>query len=157
MTYARSLLLIALLVAGCGGNASAGGSPSPSGGGAEALIADLQRVGATATKQAAFTADPFPGQGVSVCVNDQPVSVYVFASAAEREQASGQIDRTDPFHVGTSIVEWIGSPRFWERDRIIVLYVGPDPAVEAVLTSVLGPPFASGGLGRPPQPLDTCS
>lgn len=157
MMRSSFLLLAAVLVAGCGWSASAGSSPSTSGDGPEALIADLQRAGATTTNQGSFTPDPFPGKGVSLCVNGQPVNVYVFASAAEREQASGGIDRTDPFHVGTAIVEWIGSPRFWERDRILVLYLGPDPAVEALVTSVLGPPFARGGLGRPPQPPETCS
>jgi hypothetical protein len=121
------------------------------------LIADLQRAGATTMRQGSFTPDPLPGEGVSLCVNGQPVNVYVFASAAERKQASARIDRTDPFHIGTAIVEWIGSPRFWERDRIIVLYVGPDPAVQTLLTSVLGPPFATGGLGRPLQPPERCS
>jgi hypothetical protein len=150
-------LLVAVLVAGCGVSASPGTSPSILADGLEALVADLQGAGAATTNLGSFTPDPFPAQGVRLCVNYQPVSVYVFASAAERQQASARIDRSDPFHVGTAIVEWIGSPRFWERDRILLLYVGPDPAVEAVLTSVLGPPFASGGLGRPPQQVDTCS
>ncbi|HSH21300.1 MAG TPA: hypothetical protein VK992_01620, partial [Candidatus Caenarcaniphilales bacterium] len=59
------------------------------------------------------------------------------------------IDPDDPSNIGTSIVEWAGEPKFWLRDRVLVLYLGTDEQVEDGLVSVLGEPFAR-GEGRPP-------
>jgi hypothetical protein len=57
--------------------------------------------------------------------------------------------------VGTAIVEWAGRPRFWQGNRILVLYLGESAATEALLTSVLGPPFAE-GPGRAPLQVRDC-
>jgi len=82
----------------------------------------------------------------------QQVDVYVYETEQERAAVAGKIDPTDPSHFGTDvIIEWAGNPRFWQQDRIIVLYLGNDPSVEAVITSVLGQPFAR-GQGRSPGP-----
>lgn len=53
------------------------------------------------------------------------------------------IDPEDPTYVGEAIIEWIGYPRFWERDRIVV-HVGTEEETEGLLTSILGRPFARG-------------
>lgn len=99
----------------------------------------------------AFNPDPLPGRGVRLCVGGQEVSVYVYPTPEERAAVAARIDRTDPSNVGTAIIEWRGDPTFWERDRLIVLYLGRDPGTEATLTEVLGAPFAS-GQGRDPGP-----
>jgi hypothetical protein len=39
---------------------------------------------------------------------------------------------------------WVARPYFHKAGRLIVLYVGDDDAVAAVLEEVLGPPFAGG-------------
>jgi hypothetical protein len=101
----------------------------------------MARLGAT------FTADPLPGQGVVLCVGKEAVQLYVFASIRDRIDAASRIDPKDPWHIGTAIVEWIGRPRFWQRDRLLVLYLGEDAATDSVLRTVLGPPFASGQGG----------
>jgi hypothetical protein len=81
---------------------------------------------------------------VTLCVDGQVVNVYVFPSVEEREAASRGIDPDDPSHIGTSVVTWMGNPRLWQAERVIVLYLGRIPAVEAGLTSILGEPFARG-------------
>jgi len=102
-----------------------------------------------------FAADPFQASGLLVCVNAEPVRVYQFATPDLAAAAAKSINPKDPSQVGTSIVEWVGKPRFWYRDRTIVLYAGDAPATEALLTSVLGAPFAR-GQGRAPMLPDTC-
>jgi hypothetical protein len=42
-------------------------------------------------------------------------------------------------------VDWIDEPRFYKRERLIVLYVGRAPDVIAALAAVLGDPFAGAG------------
>lgn len=42
----------------------------------------------------------------------------------------------------TAMITWVEPPHFFRKERVIVLYVGSDPAVIAVLTEFLGPQFA---------------
>lgn len=50
-----------------------------------------------------------------------------------------------------TIIEWAGEPRFWLTGPVLVLYRGPDPATEHLLTAVLGPTLARGS-GRALDP-----
>lgn len=114
----------------------------------EGLVSALTAAKMPVRQADTFDAAPFQGHGVLLCVGREEVRVYAFATDQERAAAASRIDPTDPSHIGTSIVEWMGNPRFWQRDRILVLYLGADPA----LTAVLGQPFARGGgqgLGGP--------
>jgi hypothetical protein len=42
----------------------------------------------------------------------------------------------------TSMITWVAPPHFFHKERVIVLYVGSDPAVLKLLTEALGPQFA---------------
>ncbi len=127
-------------------------TPSAAGGGVEGLVSSLAAASAPVRQADAFDPTPLSGEGVLLCVGREEVRVYVFPTEEARLASAAGIDPQDPSHIGTSIVEWTGNPRFWQRDRILVLYVGTDVPTEALLTSVMGPPFArgaSGGLGGP--------
>lgn len=116
-----------------------------------AFGADLRKAGATVAELGAFNPIPLGGLGTLVCLEGQKVRIYEYEAQSDRAAAAAGIDAADPSHVGTAIVEWAGNQRFWQRDRVIVLYLGSDPAVEARITAVLGPPFAR-GQGRDPGP-----
>lgn len=131
-------------------SASASGESSPADAVA-AFVADLEAAGATVSDSGAFDTDPLGGRGVVLCVAGQQVRVYEYEADAERAAVTARIDPTDPSNLGTTIIEWAGNPTFWQRDRIMVLYLGSDPAVEAAVTTVLGQPFAR-GQGRDPGP-----
>ena len=98
-----------------------------------------------------FAGDPFDAQGGLMCVGSEPVQLYVFGSVRAREEAAQRIDPNNPSDMGTAMIEWNGRPRLWQRDRMMIVYLGEDAATEALLRSVLGEPFAS-GQGRPPLP-----
>lgn len=118
----------------------------------EAFAAELLAAGATVADQGAFNSVPLGGRGVRLCVAGQQVSVYLYETDEQQAAVTATIDPQDPSHVGRAIIEWAGNPRFWQRDRIIVLYLGGDPAVEAGIASVLGQPFARGqGRGMGPD------
>ena len=162
-----TLLLGALIMAGCAAAESpassaspvpspsdaAGSSPSeaPASDPPAAFVAALRDAGAEVSETGAFNTDPLGGQGIGLCVAGQQVSVYVYPTPEDREAVASRIDPTDPSNLGTSIVEWAGNPKFWQADRIIVLYLGSDPAVESGISSILGQPFAR-GEGRDPGP-----
>ncbi len=148
--------LLACFVAACA-TPTPSPSPSPAAAGVEGLVDALTRANALVRQADVFDAAPLPGQGVLLCVGHEEVRVYVFPTEQARAAAASSIDPKDPWHVGTSIVEWMGNPRFWQRDRILVLYIGTDAPTEAVLTSVMGPPFARGqGGGRGGSRISAC-
>ena len=131
--------------------ASAAPSSAPADEPVSAFEAALRAAGADVRSTGDFSTEPLGGKGTALCVAGQQVSVYVYTSAEERAAVAARIDPTDPSNLGTSIVEWVGTPTFWQADRLIVLYLGSDPAVKSGISSVLGPPFAR-GQGRDPGP-----
>jgi hypothetical protein len=135
------------------------GTPEPTlAGGAEGLVADLVARGATARLGASFLAEPLQGEGVVVCVGAEALQVYVLKDHEAALAAASRIDRNDPSKIGTALVDWAGTPRFWLRDRILVLYLGTDVATDAVLRALLGSPFAEAHeAGRPPLPAPDCA
>lgn len=155
-------LILALVATACGNTPSpsapsatpgASASPdAPSDDPAAALAAALQAAGSTVKVLGAFNTTPLGGRGVRLClVAGQEVSVYAYETEGHAVAAAAGIDPGDPSKVGNAVVAWAGNPKFWQRDRVIVLYLGNETAVEARITSVLGEPFAR-GRGRDPGP-----
>jgi len=113
--------------------------------GHESLLRGLRAAGLDAHVGSRFGAGPFPGSGVALCVSGESLQVYEFRTEAQAHAAVTSIDPDDPSHVGDSIIEWVGTPKFWQGDRSIVLYAGSDPDTEDALDALLGEPFAAGG------------
>lgn len=169
--------LLSTLVLACGGGATATpaatGSPRPATTaspepapsqppatddvrqGVQGLVADLVDAGATAETSGTFNGEPLALDGTLVCVNGEAVRVYSYAIPEEAAAAAAQIDPDDPSNVGSAIVEWVGTPRFWLRDRMIVVYSDDDEATVTLLADLMGDPFAQ-GEGRPALLPDGC-
>lgn len=83
-------------------------------------------------------------------VDGSQVHVYEFADATTAEAQAARISpdaseiQPDDGASGPSIVEWIATPHFYRQGRLLVLYLGDEPALLDRLEGVLGPPFASG-------------
>lgn len=129
--------LVVLLFAASSALAACQSMPAP-----ERLVADLQLMGLPAGLGTDFNSVVLGGTGTTVCVGDTSVSVHEFVDVDAAIDAAATINGDDPSNVGNGIVEWVGPPRFWLRDRAIILYVGEDAAVDAALRSILGRPFA---------------
>ena len=131
-------------------------APTPTGAaGLEGLVLDLTSSGTAAKVGSPFLAEPLRGQGMTVCFGTETLQTYEFIDHEAALAASTTIDRDDPSNVNGAVVNWIGQPRFWLRDRIIVLYLGDDAATDAALRALLGPPFAESkkpGGGFLPEP-----
>ena len=166
---ARLLVVVALALGGCAGAATTPSPLPPSSGpasnppalifptapadGPDALTAAFGAAGTETHLGPPFVADPFQAHGVVMCLAKEPVRLYVFGSVRERMEAAAKIDPTNPSNIGTSMVDWNGRPRFWARDRLVILYLGEDAATEALLVNALGQPFAA-AQGRPPLSED---
>lgn len=108
------------------------------------LVDDPTDAGAEATVADSFDGQPLAVEQVTVCVGGEMVRVFSYSSEQERAAVASRIDPTDPTNIGTGIVEWDGWPKFWQRDRIIVVYLGRDQATIDVLSELMGDPFAQG-------------
>jgi hypothetical protein len=121
------------------------------------LVADLQVMRISSEVGRSFDDPILGGAGTQVCVGDETVTVYEFADVDAAIDAANSIDRDDPSMIGNGIVEWIGPPRFWLRDRALILYLGGRQDVDAALRAILGQPFAeSPAPGRGPANRAPC-
>lgn len=138
---------ILILASGCSGPApSEAARPSPADD-LTRLVVALEGQGAQVRDLGGFSPGPevLGNSGRTLCVGDQKVLVYGYSLPSEAESVAGKFDREDPSHVGPAVIEWVSHPRFWQGDSLLVQYAGPDAGTEAVLTAVLGSPFARGG------------
>ena len=110
----------------------------------ERFVAELTEEGVEIDQAETFSTEPVGGQGQLLCVGDQEVRVYLFASDDEASAAAARIDPKDPSNMGNVIIEWAGNPRFWQKGPMLVLYLGEDQVTEDLITAVLGQPFAQG-------------
>lgn len=153
----RAALVTAALIVVVGCQATTSQTPAATAPhGIDGLVTDLVAGGTDAKVGTPFMSEPIGGQGSTVCVGTETVRAYEFIDHEAALAASQTIDRDDPSLVGNGIVEWTGAPRFWLRDRVIVLYVGEDAATDSSLRTLLGPPFAEGQTGRMPLPEPPC-
>ena len=125
--------------------------------GVEGLIADLQAAGAP-TRELLIFQDRWPpnAQGSLVCIGDELISIYVFKTSSEREEAAGRID-PDRSHVcGRGDDRRVGgrAPVLATRPHPRPLCRG-DETTEATLTSIMGQPFAR-RPGRPAPRDERC-
>lgn len=108
------------------------------------LVRALTREGATVAEHGRAPRDAFPffsprATRLSVAGDDVHVFQYPTADEAMREAAHVSPAGSP---IATTQVTWMSPPRFYRRDRLIVLYVGTDQAVARALEAVLGQPFA---------------
>jgi hypothetical protein len=88
--------------------------------------------------------------GHAISLNGERVSVFEYASAHEAQAEAAQIspdgtarDMRDATGAGAGVVmDFQFAPRWYQAGRIIVLYVGMDGVVAALLQRELGAPFA---------------
>ena|SRR5215207_2775136 len=79
--------------------------------------------------------------GGSVNVEGESVQVFEYDSAETMESDAVLVD-SDGGSIGTSMVNWMATPHFYKKGRILVLYVGDNTETLGLLEGVLGPQFA---------------
>jgi len=150
----RSVLLsIGLLLVAAVGSAAAGEKSSgpdqaghkPSDHGPvtdyPSLIKSLRALGAGATAAGRVDQPFFSIPGRMIKVHGEDVQVFQYANPAAADAEAAPISR-DGRGVGTSKIHWIGSPHFFKKGKLLVLYVGDSGKVLGSLEAVLGQQFA---------------
>lgn len=111
------------------------------------LMDGLRAAGATVESTGEVLDSIFSVDGQIVTMNGADVQVYEYAnhSAAAAEAAGISPDGTSITTAhGAAMVTWVATPHFYQAGRLIVLYVGDDAAITALLESVLGTHIAGG-------------
>lgn len=110
----------------------------------EALLADLAAAGLTVEPTAVAVAKPYlSASGTVVRVNRQPLQVFQYTDEVVlAADVSGLAP--DATSINGVPLAWQGTPHFWRRGPLLVLWVGDDPALLAALRRVLGPQLAGG-------------
>lgn len=105
------------------------------------LIDNLRAAGATVEPAGEIEQEFFSPTGYIIQVNGAEVQVFEFPDG-EAAAADAALVAENGGSIGTTMVTWMATPHFYQADRVIVLYVGDDASVTALLESVLGPQFA---------------
>ncbi|MCI0395951.1 MAG: hypothetical protein L0322_13575, partial [Chloroflexi bacterium] len=100
------------------------------------LLEALEKAGATVELTGEVNQPFFAVSGRNIQVNGLDVQVFEYPSEAEAE-ADAALISSDGFEIGTTIVEWIGTPHFYQRGKVIVLFVGDDADLLSLLDNVL--------------------
>lgn len=90
--------------------------------------------------------------GHVIDIEGERVQVYEYRAAEDAEAAAA---RVTPDGSAVSVddtpmpVDWVSTPHFYQRDRLLVVYVGEEDTVLDVLDGTLGMPFAGPGTVLP--------
>lgn len=114
----------------------------------DTLIDQLKAAGAQVEPGETLDAGFFDVQGRILKVNGADVQVFEFIDEGTAAAAAGTI-QANGYIIGLAAVDWIGQPNFFSRGRVIVLYVGDDPAVIELLTRVVGDPITGAQMWEP--------
>ena len=109
--------------------------------GIDGLISALRQNGATVELGEPIQQGFLTVEGRSVSINGGEVQVFEYASSDALE-ADASLVSADGGSVGTTMISWMDTPHFYKGGRVLVIYVGNDPAVMAALTAILDPQFA---------------
>jgi len=132
------LIAITLLVIGCGGNGDVTSYDS--------FIEKLLDSGASVQVMGSINQPFLSGQGRIIRVNGEDLQVFEYAN---RGLAKEDIDLVTPDGCcfGTTNISWMGSPHIYQKDRLIVIYVGDNSSMRNLLENMLGSQFAGASYG----------
>lgn len=113
----------------------------------QAFVKQLRAACASVVEDQERYISDFSGEDHHLTVNAGWVEVYAYPTPAEANADAAHLSPdggTFQRDHSVSISDWAIPPHFYKKDRLIVLYVGYDNQVRALLTRLLGPQFAGG-------------
>lgn len=129
-------LAASLILTACGGQPA-----SAQGYGTAEFLEELHEKGAEAESGEQVEQPFFSVRGTTIDLNGESVQVFEYDSAETMESDAVLVD-ADGGSIGTSMVNWMATPHFYKKGRILVLYVGDNTETLGILENVLGAQFA---------------
>ena len=107
------------------------------------LVDTLRAQGLTVEPTGPISQPFFPMPGQALKVNEEKIQVFEFADSSAARSQSETIS-PDGLSIDQTIIQWINPPHFFSTGKIIVLYVGSDPALLGQLEVAMGKQIAGG-------------
>jgi len=102
------------------------------------------RAESTSIRQEGEVEQPFfSTKGRLIGLYGDHVQVFEYPSGAKAD-AQAALVSPDGRTVGTTKPHWLGTPHFYKKERLLVLYLGDNPKVLKALEARLGRQFAGG-------------
>ena len=140
-----AVIAIILVFVGCGG----GETTTTSNGEAtsyESFVKNLLDSGASVQMIGAVNQPFLSGQGRLVRVNGEDIQVFEYPNEDLTDQDTALV-APDGCCVGTTNISWMGTPHWYKKDRLIVIYVGDNPSMRNLLENIFGSQFAGATFG----------
>ena len=108
------------------------------------LVKDLGKAGATVKLSRETVSQPFfSARGRIIYINGESVWIFGYLTSATADKDAAQVSR-DGMTIGNHKPSWLGTPHFFRRPRMIILYLGDDAQILKSLSRTLGQQFAGG-------------
>lgn len=89
----------------------------------------------------------FAVDGRRIQVAGEQIQIFEFPTVFDAIYTTTEIS-SDGFTIGGQRLQWMGTPHFYRKRRVIVFYLGDNVDLIAILENVLGSQFA-GGISYP--------
>ena len=104
-------------------------------------MANLRAAGVSVEPEGEVDQTFFSVTGMMIKVRGEDVQVFEYSDATAADAQAALVSPSGSA-VGTTKIHWLGSPHFFKKGRLIVLYVGDNENVLNALGAVLGRLFA---------------
>ncbi len=135
--FINGVILFLLASVGCNGS----DTTTVSHGGAVrdhvSLVDTLRVQGLTVEPTGPISQPFFPVPGQALKVNEEQIQVFEFSDSSAARSQSETIS-ADGLSIDQTVIQWIKPPHFFSKGKIIVLYVGSDPAFIRQLEKAMG-------------------
>lgn len=137
------LVFVAVGSTACGGKLPASNPPqqakSHTGPGTDyaSLVDNLRAAGVSVEPEGEVDQPFFSVKGTVIKVRGEDVQVFQYSDAAAADTQAALVS-LDGSAVGTTKLHWVGSPHFYRKGKLLVLYVGDNDQVLKALQAVLG-------------------
>ena len=105
------------------------------------FVDNLRATGAIVTPGGPISQPFFTAEGIIILVNGDDVQVFEYPTFIDAESDARKVS-PDGSSIGTSMPFWVGSPHFYLKENIVVIYVGDNLDTLGIIESVLGSQFA---------------
>ena len=145
ITTCAVIIAITFLFIGCGGTETVtvtkGDTSSY-----DSFVEKLLDSGASVQHMGSINQPFLSGQGRIIRVNGEDLQVFEYANRGLAEDDISTVT-PDGCCFGTTNISWMGSPHIYQKDRLIVIYIGDNSSMRNLLENMLGSQFAGASYG----------
>jgi|GEM_PF-1475724 len=85
----------------------------------------------------------FGGSGHVVTITGGEIQIFEYADTSAADAQTAEIS-PDGGTIHARMISWSAPPHFYKQGKLLVLYVGTDPAIVNILAKLIGTQFAGG-------------